>query len=811
MTLLSFIIASLCALLSCNHFVVASVLVPRQGVPTFSSQSQKPARDIYFITERDPNHQHIDFFGETRRPSWSYIQITAPDGQPEQYLGFLEDVSQAQPEVHLVVWTTPAAKNHFYPMRGASWSRSSVKIGSTQFTNQEIADPANMGNGAAVRRWNRGSTKAAVKYDQFGRDSTQYFYKFLSKSLGLSTYSTGFEKIKLEKSKNRAFWAIENPSTTKFPVKLRVSTATGDKIYDISNLNDIKYVRDAPAFREDLRNGDGRITKSVPNGAQDGSEAKPAIQSPKDTKGSTVQTNRWRSQISDSDPDRAQWRRVVGQQRFDPSRAQPITGQTARPAELGLWLEPLKADPGVVIQIIKDRDMETTCRLVYKSLNNIQSPDRPRNLVEKGPDGASVSHNSIELGYVKTTNAELADPANNAQGLLVSTWGGGDKTLTGTDYDSNAFVYDLVKRMGILENSVGMQKAWQSGVDSRAYYQISGNEEFPPNDLNLECSKMAEGRIYNMKNPKSPLLINTVEYAKQPSAQDGKTGAAQEPADPEKPAVAEPANAQRPASPQQPANQQPAKPQQQGSDPFAASQNAPVLDSNGNIIHSSNPNSNLVPANPSSDEAATDNWPKAPAIPQGSKPQSNNPFSSDARQEAQLCARSGDSSCTSPLLEGKDSAALRGGQASIAYARVRNVLSSVLVFTREAAQAAGIAATVLAPLFIILDFANGNPVGGAFATASLILGSSAMVLGATPVGVVLGVLALLFAILPTFFQHAAPSLPTYNATEIIQYTMFGDKEHTGNEKCRQGTASQPGNPNCTRLLSNGTILIPLLF
>ena len=132
--------------------------------------------------------------------------------------------------------------------------------------------------------------------------------------------------------------------------------------------------------------------------------------------------------------------------------------------------------------------------------------------------------------------------------------------------------------------------------------------------------------------------------------------------------------------------------------------------------------------------------------------------------------------------------------------RIGGVASDLTVVLEETAKAVGIAGVAAAPLFVILDFVNGKPVGGAFGAVGLFLTEIALTAIDGPIGWVIGGLAALFSILPSFFSKGAAQLPAAkDATQILQYTMFGDITHTGNEKCREQ------NPNCTALYGPGVI------
>ena len=137
---------------------------------------------------------------------------------------------------------------------------------------------------------------------------------------------------------------------------------------------------------------------------------------------------------------------------------------------------------------------------------------------------------------------------------------------------------------------------------------------------------------------------------------------------------------------------------------------------------------------------------------------------------------------------------------AVTTVRVNGVVSDLVVVLEATARAVGIAGMAIAPVFIILDFSHGNPVGGAFGAVGFFLGLLATSAMEGPVGWLVGGLSVFFAILPTFFKRPVSEPPQAdNATEIIQYAMFGDIHHTGNEKCREQ------NPNCTAMYGPSVI------
>ncbi|KAI9678010.1 MAG: hypothetical protein M1817_005954 [Caeruleum heppii] len=137
----------------------------------------------------------------------------------------------------------------------------------------------------------------------------------------------------------------------------------------------------------------------------------------------------------------------------------------------------------------------------------------------------------------------------------------------------------------------------------------------------------------------------------------------------------------------------------------------------------------------------------------------------------------------------------------VALARNRGVLSTISVASQQLVKAAGIAGLIAAPVFIILDLVHGKWVGAGLAAAGLVLGVVATLAIAGPVGwIVGGLISALFAILPGAFKKSKPVPPINNTTQILQWVMFGDKDHTGNEECRK-----QGNPNCTAVFGAGVL------
>ena len=149
-------------------------------------------------------------------------------------------------------------------------------------------------------------------------------------------------------------------------------------------------------------------------------------------------------------------------------------------------------------------------------------------------------------------------------------------------------------------------------------------------------------------------------------------------------------------------------------------------------------------------------------------------------------------------------------KSEVTMVRQKGVYSTISLVSKRTALGLNLAVIGAAITYVIIDFIDGRYIGGAMGAVGVIVGSgtpmlpiweamdvatSAAIFGAEeaavigtagPMGVLLGTaLAILFFILPGVFQML-PELPSINNnTEIIQYTFFGDKDHTGNEKCQK--------------------------
>ena len=124
----------------------------------------------------------------------------------------------------------------------------------------------------------------------------------------------------------------------------------------------------------------------------------------------------------------------------------------------------------------------------------------------------------------------------------------------------------------------------------------------------------------------------------------------------------------------------------------------------------------------------------------------------------------------------------------------------------------GAAAAAVGAVFVLLDFINHDWVGGAIGAVGLAAGLVAGLLVTGPLGWVIGgAIAALFAILPGLFKDQHPPAKITDLQGIIQWKMFGDASHTGNEQCQQGTSDTPGNKDCQALYGPGTLATVLGF
>ncbi|KAI9893490.1 MAG: hypothetical protein M1814_006787 [Vezdaea aestivalis] len=137
----------------------------------------------------------------------------------------------------------------------------------------------------------------------------------------------------------------------------------------------------------------------------------------------------------------------------------------------------------------------------------------------------------------------------------------------------------------------------------------------------------------------------------------------------------------------------------------------------------------------------------------------------------------------------------QAGSKELVTTRTTGKFSAVAIFDNPAVRAAGVVGMVAAVAFIIIDFIAGDYKAVAWGLASLAVGVVTSLLIAGPVGIVIGaLLGALFAILPGLFDAKADP-PSNNPAQIIQYASFGDKDHTGNEKCNENRKAAGLEPN----------------
>ena len=141
----------------------------------------------------------------------------------------------------------------------------------------------------------------------------------------------------------------------------------------------------------------------------------------------------------------------------------------------------------------------------------------------------------------------------------------------------------------------------------------------------------------------------------------------------------------------------------------------------------------------------------------------------------------------------------------VSMIRQQGIMQTVSLISQEAALAAGITVIAAAVTFVIIDFVDGNYIGGSMGLIGTLAATLLPLLIDNPIGVIFGtVVGLLFFILPGVFGGKRPEPPSlYNSTEIIQYTFFGDASHTGNEKC------QKTNPNCIASYGPGILALTM--
>ncbi|KAI9681239.1 MAG: hypothetical protein M1817_002521 [Caeruleum heppii] len=137
----------------------------------------------------------------------------------------------------------------------------------------------------------------------------------------------------------------------------------------------------------------------------------------------------------------------------------------------------------------------------------------------------------------------------------------------------------------------------------------------------------------------------------------------------------------------------------------------------------------------------------------------------------------------------------------LVLARAKGIMTPIKMVTVGVAKTLGGASTIAAPVFIILDLVDKNYVGAAFGAIGLVLGVALGAMIAGPAGwLVAGAVSFLFAILPGLFKKRNQPPTVDNKEEVLQWALFGNKDHTGNEKCRE-----QGEQNCQALYGAGVI------
>ena len=123
-------------------------------------------------------------------------------------------------------------------------------------------------------------------------------------------------------------------------------------------------------------------------------------------------------------------------------------------------------------------------------------------------------------------------------------------------------------------------------------------------------------------------------------------------------------------------------------------------------------------------------------------------------------------------------------ETKVTFVRQSGVFSMLSVISEETATILNELVRVVAVTICIIDFIDGNYVGGALGLVGVAFATIFPLIFDNPIGVLFGTLiAILFFILPGAFKGEPAPPSTKNNTEIIQSVFFGDKDHTGNEKC----------------------------
>lgn len=120
---------------------------------------------------------------------------------------------------------------------------------------------------------------------------------------------------------------------------------------------------------------------------------------------------------------------------------------------------------------------------------------------------------------------------------------------------------------------------------------------------------------------------------------------------------------------------------------------------------------------------------------------------------------------------------------------------------------------VVGAAFIVVDFLHHDVVGGALGAAGLgagiAIGAAFQIASAElgPLGWVIGgLLSAFLAIIPGLAMDNYDHQPwVVDVQGILQWSFFGDAEHTGNEKCRTSSATRQADPNCVAVFGAAMI------
>lgn len=123
-------------------------------------------------------------------------------------------------------------------------------------------------------------------------------------------------------------------------------------------------------------------------------------------------------------------------------------------------------------------------------------------------------------------------------------------------------------------------------------------------------------------------------------------------------------------------------------------------------------------------------------------------------------------------------------ETKVTFVRQNGIFSTLSVISEETATILNELVRVAAIAICIVDFVDGNYVGGLLGLIGVAFASILPIFLNNPIGILYGTLiAILFFILPGVFRSGPTYAMTKNSTQVIQFSFFGDAKHTGNEKC----------------------------